>query len=158
MRAMGVSAMKGNRLAQKTMAELVQKIEAARSVDHLTVFENALEYKLQWEREIQRCKGAGLPDPAPLPHPDDIILDMRTGKVRTEGPMSKEEKASYDERLARRHEAQEEVTYYAKQWRRARDPEKKARWLTDWHFEQRVFDIINDSFPARYKTKLENRS
>jgi hypothetical protein len=31
-------------------------------------------------------------------------------------------------------------------------------WLSEWHFEQRIFDIINDSLPDRYKTKLENRS
>lgn len=158
MRSMGVSAMKGNRLAQKTMAELVQKIEAARSAEHLSVFENALEYKLQWEREIKRCKDAGLPVPAPLPHPDDIILDMRTGRVRTEGPMSKEEKAHWEERFARRQAAQDEVTFYANRWRRARDTRKKAAWLAEWHFEQRIFDVINDSLPARHRAKLENRS
>lgn len=158
MRAMGVSAMKGNRLAQKTMAELVQNIEARRNADHLTMFENALEYKQQWEREIKRCKAAGLPDPAPLPHPDDIIINMRTGKVLTEGPMSKEEKAHWDERLARRQEAQDEVNYFAAHWRRARNPKNKEWWLKEWHYEQRIFDIINDSFPARYQIKLENRS
>lgn len=31
-------------------------------------------------------------------------------------------------------------------------------WLSEWHFEQRIFDIINDSLPDRYKAKLENRS
>ena len=31
-------------------------------------------------------------------------------------------------------------------------------WQLEWHFEQRIFDIINDSLPARYKAKLENRS
>ena len=31
-------------------------------------------------------------------------------------------------------------------------------WLREWHFEQRIFDIINDSLPDRYKAKLEDRS
>jgi hypothetical protein len=31
-------------------------------------------------------------------------------------------------------------------------------WRLEWHFEQRIFDIINDSLPTRYKAKLENRS
>jgi len=31
-------------------------------------------------------------------------------------------------------------------------------WLLEWHFEQRIFDIINDSLPERYKAKLRNRS
>ena len=31
-------------------------------------------------------------------------------------------------------------------------------WLREWHFQQRIFDIINDTMPKRYKAKLENRS
>ena len=34
----------------------------------------------------------------------------------------------------------------------------KARYLEDWHWEQRMFDIINDTVSERYKVKLENRS
>jgi hypothetical protein len=49
------------------------------------------------------------------------------------------------------------VTYYAEQYELAADDEK-ASWLADWHFEQRIFDIINDSMPRRYKAKLQNRS
>jgi hypothetical protein len=34
----------------------------------------------------------------------------------------------------------------------------KASYLEDWHWEQRMFDIVNDIVPRRYKAKLENRS
>jgi hypothetical protein len=34
----------------------------------------------------------------------------------------------------------------------------QARWLKEWHWEQRMFDILNDIVPKRYKAKLENRS
>lgn len=33
---------------------------------------------------------------APLPHPDDILIDPRDGKVKFAGPMSTEEKAHLD--------------------------------------------------------------
>ncbi len=158
MRAMGVSAMKGNRLAQKTLAEIVQSVEAHHSAERQTMFENAFEYKLQWTREIERCRAAGLPDPAPVPHPDDIILDMRVGTVKTAGPLSKEEKAEWDLRIARRDEAQAEVTAFAEEWRKSRSPSRTEMWLSEWHFEQRIFDIINDSLPERYKAKLTDRS
>lgn len=158
MRAMGVSAMKGNRLAQKTLAEIVQRVEAQESADRLTQMENAFEYKTQWQREIERCRAAGLPEPTPLPHPDDIIINMRTGAVRTAGPMSKEEKAEWDKRIERRDEAQSEVTYYATQYRKARSPKWKEQWLQHWLWEQRIFDIINDALPDRYKAKLVDRS
>jgi len=158
MRAMGVSAMKGNRLAQQAMAEIVQNVEARESAERTAMLGGAIDYKLAWEREIERCREAGLPDPAPLPHPDDIILDMRKGTVRTAGPMTKEEKADWDKRIARRDEAQAEVTYFAAEYRKARSPGQKDSWLQEWHFEQRIFDLINDSMPDRYKIKLTDRS
>lgn len=53
---------------------------------------------------------------------------------------------------------QEEVNYFASKYLRSRDEKAKPRWLEEWHFEQRMFDIINDILPDRYKAKLENRS
>lgn len=157
-RAMGVAAMKGNRFAQKTMAELVTGLEQREAEARFELFGNAVEYKQQWTEEIERCEKHDLPVPEPLPHPDDIILDTNTGGVRILGPQTKEQKAHYDKAFARRIEAQEEVTFFAEKFRRARSDEKKERYLEDWHWEQRMFDIINDAMPERYKMKLENRS
>ena len=120
--------------------------------------ENAFEYKQKWTEELERRRKLGIEEPDPVPHPDDIIIDMRTGHVRTEGPLDEREKRSWDERLARRAEAQAEVNMFAAKYRKARSKKWKTFWLSEWHFEQRIFDIINDSFPARYKEKLENRS
>jgi hypothetical protein len=83
---------------------------------------------------------------------------MRSGRVRTEGPLDEREKREWDERLARRDEAQVEVSQFAEHHCRARSGKSKAMWLSEWHFEQRIFDIINDSLPERYKTKLHHRS
>lgn len=158
MRAMGVSAMKGNRPAQKTFAEIVQGIEAQESADRLTQIGKAMDYKVHWEQEIERCRDAGLPEPSPLPHPDDVVIDTRTGEVKFMGPCSKEEKAIWDEKLQRRDNAQSEVTYFAIEYREARGPRQKELILSDWHSEQRMFDIINDALPKRYKAKLADRS
>jgi hypothetical protein len=158
MRAMGVSAMKGNRLAQTALAEIVQRVEAEQSTLRTTMFENALEYKLEWDREIERCRALGRPEPSPIPHPDDVILDVRSGTVKTAGPMTKEEKAEWDAKIARRTEAQAEVSLFAARFRSARTSGKKDAWLREWHYEQRIFDLINDSMPDRYKAKLQDRS
>jgi hypothetical protein len=158
MRAMGVSAMKGNRLAQKTLTEIVQRVEEAEVQSRMTSLESFLDYKIAWEREIERCDKAGLRTPSPLPHPDDVILDFRKGTVNVRGPLTKEEKAEWDKRLERRSDAQDEVSYFAKKYRRARDPRSKERWLAEWHCEQAIFDIINDAMPDRYKAKLTDRS
>lgn len=158
MRAMGVSAMKGNRLAQKTLAEMVQRVEDAEVQNRTEALENFLTYKIKWTEEFERCERAGLPAPTPFVHPDDVILDFRKGTVAIHGPMTKEEKAEWDKRLQRRADAQEEVSYYASKYRKARDAKSKERWLFDWHMEQRIFDLINDAMPERYKAKLVDRS
>lgn len=101
---------------------------------------------------------AGVPEPTPLPHPDDIILDVNTGAVNYEGPQTKEQQARFDHAIERRAQAQEEVTFFVEKHRRARSKAGKAQMLAEWHFEQRMFDIINDILPGRYKTMLENRS
>lgn len=158
-RALAISAMKGSRLSQRALAELVRTVEDRKSSEHQTALENAFEYKQRWTEELERRRKSGITDlPDPVPHPDDIIIDMRTGHVRTEGPLDEREKRSWDERIARRAEAQVEVNYFAEQYRRTRSEKRKFMWRLDWHFEQRIFDIINDSFPQRYKAKLENRS
>lgn len=158
MRALAISAMKGNRLSQKALAEVVREVEERYAREKIQMLENALDYKMKWKAEIERCKQLGIEMPQPVPDSDDIIINFRTGEIRTEGPLDEIEKASYDKRIVRRTEAQDEVTYYAERYRKARDPATKQRWLADWHFEQRIFDLINDSMPKRYKVDLANRS
>ncbi|MEO6718587.1 MAG: DUF5681 domain-containing protein [Novosphingobium sp.] len=157
-RAMGVAAMKGNRCVQKQLAEMVTKAEKQDHQSRMELFGKAIDYKQRWDAEFERCREAGQPQPVPLPHPDDVILDPNTGGVRIHGPQTKEQKAQLDEAIARRTEAQEDVNYFAAKYRRARDVQSKARWLEEWHFEQRMFDIINDILAERYKATLENRS
>lgn len=157
-RSMAVSAMKGNRLAQQTWAELITRVEAQEHASHIELLETSFNYKNAWNAEIERCRTAGLPEPAMIPHPDDMIIDPDTGRVSIRGPKTKEQKQQLDEALARRTEAQELVSQAAQAHRRSRSEKSKAMWLDEWHFEQRMFDIINDIVPERYKLRLENRS
>ncbi|WP_310532748.1 DUF5681 domain-containing protein [Novosphingobium sp.] len=157
-RAMGVSALKGNRFVQKTLTDMVARMEADHFKVKFELFGSMVEYKHQWDREIGRCRKAGLPEPGMIPHPDDIVLDPNSGDVKIMGPQTKEQKERLDHALARRAEAQEEVNYFADKYRRTRDPDRRQRHLDNWLFEQRMFDIINDTVGPRYKAKLENRS
>ncbi len=157
-RSMGVAAMKGNRFAQRTMAELVQTVEEEdrrmRS-EHMQV---AIEYKTGWMEAIEDARTRGTREPTPLPHPDDVIIDLKAATVTYAGPCTPEEKADWDRMIERRDEAQREVSYYAEKYRRARNAGMKKRYLDDWHSEQRMFDIINDKLPKRYAKRLEGRS
>jgi hypothetical protein len=46
----------------------------------------AMEYKHNWEQELERRARLGLSGPEPLPHPDDIIIDRKTDQVIINGP------------------------------------------------------------------------
>lgn len=158
-RALGVSAMKGNRLAQTTMAELVRGIEdedRKLRVDHYTT---AVDYKYGWEQEIEHARKHGLPEPTPLPHPGDVIIDTRTAEVRYAGPLTPEEKARWDRMLAFRDEQQEFVSFAAKLFHQADegDDELCARRLATWQQAQVVYDRINNPLPERYRRRLQDR-
>lgn len=157
-RAMGVSAMKGNRLAQRTMAELVQQIENADRETRSKHIETFMEYKSEWERQIDAAQEQGLPVPKPIPHPDDIVIDFKIPAAFVNGPMTKEDQVVWDKKIQRRTEAQDEVTLNAQGYKRARDPKKKQWHLDWWHHGQTMFDVINDNLPERYRVRLENRS
>jgi len=86
------------------------------------------------------------------------MLDPNTGDTKILGPQTKEQQQQLEKALPRRAEAQEEVSYFAEKYRRARDASLKARYLEDWHWEQRMFDLLNDIVGPRYKAKLESRS
>jgi len=159
-RALGVSAMKGNRLAQKTMAELIRGIEEddrKLRVDH---FAAACEYKSDWEQAIEHASRTGLPDPNPIPHPSDVIIDTRNAEVRYAGPMTPEEKETWDRMLEFRGEEQKFVTFWAKQHGNTGEDDinAKNRLLEMWHSSQRLYDRMNDPLPERYRKSLRNRS
>ena len=60
------------------------------------MFNFALDYKLKWEQELERRKDLGITGPAPLPHPDDVHLNLRTSGVIIIGPLIKQQKAEWD--------------------------------------------------------------
>jgi len=157
-RAMGVAAIKGNRFAQRTLAELVRGVEEEDRKLRSEHMQAAIEYKHNWEQAIDHARRSGLPEPTPLPHPDDVIIDLKKAEVIYAGPMTSEEKRQWDRLTHRRDGAQQEVSYYAERYRRTRDPVRKAQWLEEWHAEQKLFDIINDNLPHHYRKELEDRS
>lgn len=158
-RALGVSAMKGNRLAQSAMAELVRGIEdedRKLRVDH---FAEACGYKRDWEQAIEDAQHRGLPEPNPIPHPADVIIDTRRAEVRYEGPMTPEEKLAWDRLLEFRDEQQEFVSHSARAHHGcdADDADGRSYCLEIWRTAQRLYDRVNEPLPRRYKKVLVDR-
>lgn len=161
-RSLGVSAMKGNRLAQATMAELVRGIEEEDRRLRSSLFETACEYKIGWQQAFDHARKHGLPEPDVVPHPDDIVLDMRRAEVRYEGPMTHEEKRKWDRMLEFREELQVDVSMHAAAYRQCaawkKPPLDHMRSLAEyWERYTAMYDRINEPLPERYKRPLEDR-
>ncbi|WP_423141794.1 DUF5681 domain-containing protein [Parablastomonas sp. CN1-191] len=161
-RSMGVSAMKGNRLAQATLAELVRGVEEEDRKLRSSHFETACEYKIGWQHEFDHARKHGLPEPEVVPHPEDVILDMRRAEVRYEGPMTPEEKKNWDHMLEFRDELQTEVTLFAGEYRRAAKtktpPFERMKSSADhWERYTAMYDRINEPLPGRYQRRLQDR-
>ena len=153
-RALGVSAMKGNIRAQRLLIALVNEIENELNRQQRENLENAIETKFAWDEACARWDAKGIPRPEPLPHPEDLVIDLRKGEARLEGPCTPEEKEALDTVLKHRdriHELIDFLTKRMKQWPRRRI--FKETILKS----QRKFDELNDLVPNRYRTTLRNR-
>ena len=95
-RSLAVNAAKGNQRAQRLFTQLLASIERDNKQLHDEWLETAINYKVEWEKELERRKRNDIVAPDPVPHPDHVVIDMSTGTVRITGAMTKEEKVAWD--------------------------------------------------------------
>jgi hypothetical protein len=88
-RALAVNAARGQHRSQHLFAELLSETERANKALSDEWLKTAIEYKHEWEEELERRERLGVSGPEPLLHPDDIEIDMKTGQVIVKGPMTK---------------------------------------------------------------------
>lgn len=110
-RALAVNAAKGQHRAQRLFAEMLSSTERQNKALADEWFETAITYKVEWEQELQRREALGITDlPPPLPHPDQVHIDMNTGEARIQGPMTKEAVKQLEHWTQRRDDWAKEVT------------------------------------------------
>ncbi len=108
-RSLAVNAAKGNTRAQRLFAEMLSGAEASNKRLYDEWLDTALTYKVEWENELERRRLLGIVAPEPVPHPDHIHINMRTGMVEVRGPLTKHEKAIWDDLAQRRAEYKSEI-------------------------------------------------
>mgnify|MGYP001054567919 CR=1 FL=1 len=105
MRSLSVNAAKGQHRAQRLFAEMLSTTERQNKQLADEWLSTAMDYKIEWDQELDRRARLGITDlPDPVPHPDHIKIDMNTGEARVEGSWTKEEKAELDMWLTKRDE------------------------------------------------------
>ena len=95
-RSLAVNAVKGNQRAQRLFTELLFTTERENKRLHDEWLDVATTYKVEWDRELERRQRLGIIAPDPVPHPDHVVINYRTGDVEIKGPMTKEEKVKHD--------------------------------------------------------------
>jgi hypothetical protein len=141
-RSVAVSAAKGNARAQRLFLEILGDIENENYRAYGEYVQSMIDYKYDWEEVIERCKQQGLPVPEPIPHPDHIEIDFRTGLVHIRGPQSKEDKARWDKLRQRKIDALEAIAEARKELKGIIDPGLRAAYEEDIAYEQRMHDMI----------------
>jgi hypothetical protein len=148
MRSIAVKAVRGDQRSQKMFTDLVNTTEAQNKKLHDEYLKTMIEYKVDWEREIDDCVRLGLKPPEPVPHPDHIRIDFSTGAISITGPFTKEEKKRWDKLRQRKADAIEAINMLKKEMA---DPKNKkyVRFIKDdLEFEEnllrRISEVIKD--------------
>ncbi|WP_419696280.1 DUF5681 domain-containing protein [Mesorhizobium muleiense] len=92
-RAIDINAMKGNPHAQRQATDLIAAAERLKEKDEREILEAVIDYKFRAQEELDRRARQGITGPDIIPHPDQIIIDLRNRETSIVGPLTKEEKA-----------------------------------------------------------------
>ncbi len=144
LRGVALSAAKGDAKAQRTFTELLKSVESDKKAHHDEYLKTCIEYKVNGMNEIERCKKMGIPVPEMVPHPDDIIIDMSTGRVEIKGPITPEDKEIWDDLRKRKKRFSKSIA--ALERLLAEDPENEV--IADSIArERRVLRMITEMIP-----------
>lgn len=144
-RSLGVSAVKGSHRAQLALAGLVRAIEQNDLNDKRALFETVVEYKRGWQENFEICDARGQLRPEPVPHPDDLEVNSRTGEVYFNGPFDDAEKAQWDKARERLRDAEAEIAWL-KDWAE-KEPEHVDVREQEIAGEQYLIDLLSLAFP-----------
>jgi hypothetical protein len=141
MRSLGVNAARGQLRSQQAFTKLVFETERDRKAQVDQTLE-AIKYKNNWERELDRRKQLGVTGREPLPHPDDVHIDPNTGEVSIKGPKNKAEKAEWDDMCQRLEDFDRDIEYLNAELRRTRSKTRRSALEADIAQDRKTRQII----------------
>src|SRR3546814_848453 len=142
MRSLAVNAAKGQQRAQRLFTTLIAATESEIRRGREALLEAAIDYKVQWEKELERRAALGISAPDPVPHPDHVHVDPRTGAVTFPGPMTKEEKVEWDRWRERKAEFEAERAELQAMLDDAADDRMREFIRTDIAQTERILQLI----------------
>lgn len=146
-RAVAVNAARGNNRAAMHFTQLVKVVEDQNKISHDEYLKAMIEYKCDWDKEIEHCRKLGQPLPQPIPHPDDIRINFNTGEVRITGPFCKEDVLPWEKMRARKKECEEAIAEYWKDFRAEKDPKIRDIIRDEINHESKIRSIMCRAIP-----------
>lgn len=143
-RALAVNAAKGQHRAQRLFAEMLATTERQNKQLADEWMQTAINYKVDWEDELRRREQQGITHlPDPLPHPDQVKIDMKEGKAWVQGPMTKEDLAELELWQARRKAFEEERDSLLEDLETEKDPKVRKLMEDDLVHARKMLGLID---------------
>ena len=150
MRAIATNAVKGQPRSQRLFAELLAGTEDSRRMLNDEWLRTAIEYKVDWDRELHRRKSLGIKGlPEPLPHPDHVEIDLIEGTARIVGPATKEEKAEFDALVEQKPLLLQELSNTYLELQAATDAKVRRKLKKELDEQMQVIGLINKLAPSK---------
>jgi len=108
-RKMGVNAANGNSRTQKIILNLVLGAEADRSAAAAELLRAAVEGKEYWAGIFAEYDRRGIERPEPIPHPDDVVINYKTGEVQIKGPVMTEQRDAQERALSYKKDLEKDL-------------------------------------------------
>ena len=157
MKSIAVKAARGNMRAAELFTELLGKTEQVKMRERLAFVEEAIEYKIAAEKEIERCRKEGLPEPDLCPHLDHIHINVATGEVHFTGPLTKEDRKAHEDLRKRKVECEADLNWLKTKHKRARKPEVRASLRDDIARPERMHKVIRSGLPKEHPIEVFER-
>ena len=109
LRKVAVNAANGNTRAQRIYLDLVMGAEADRSAAAAELLRAAVEGKEYWAGVFAEYDRRGIDRPDPTPHPDDVVIDYKTGEVQIKCPVMTEQKEARETAIAYKKEFEKDL-------------------------------------------------
>ncbi len=158
MRSVGVNAVKGQHRSQRLFAELLASVEGSKKLLHDEFLQVAMNYKIEWERELDRRERLGIIDlTPPLPHPDHIIIDLQEGTARINGPKTQAEQTDYENILKILEELRNDHDWAKDRLKVEKEPKLIDRYLEEVERTTRLMKLLQKavvSVPKPGSTRL----
>ncbi len=150
-------ALGGEVPAQRIYLGCIRNAKQAAGQQQFEDFKGLVEMEARARDELTRRQAARESIVDLLPHPDDILIDPRTGWARIVGPMTDYERNGYKPIVDLRDQLQEQVSAAALAHKSA-TKRGRAKCLAQWHTAQLGCDRLNDLLPPSMKRDLVDRS